>query len=59
MPAEDREDMVDVVVYYFNDDQNLYFNEGWQAKCSSFGVDELTGIRIVFVLLACQVVINV
>lgn len=57
--ACDREEVVGVVVDNFVEDHQLYLGAGRHSKCSVFGLDELTYIGTVPVLLAVQAVIDV
>lgn len=48
-----------MVVDYFVDDHRLYLGVGRPVKCADLLWDELTDIRIVFVLLVSQIMIDV
>lgn len=53
--AEDREEVAGVVVDYFVNDDGLYFSAGCYTKCGDLGLNEMTDIRIVAVLLVSLV----
>lgn len=51
--------VIGVVVHDLVDDHRVYLGSGTHARCSDFGLNELTDIRMVLVLLICLVVINI
>lgn len=57
--ADDREELIGVIVEYFADDQLLYLGADWPAKCINLGLSKLTGICIVLVDFVGLVVIDV
>lgn len=55
--AEDREEVVGLVVDYFGDSHGLYLGAGRHTECGDLRLNEVTYIRIVPVIFAGHVVI--
>lgn len=57
--ADDKEEVVYILVYYFVDNYHLYPCAGQHAKYSNLFLNELTDILILPVVFSCLVVIDV